>query len=561
MAALYAKEGGADVAVISKLHPLRSHTGAAQGGISASLGNEEEDNWLWHAFDTVKGSDYLGDQDAIEILCQDAPRTIVELEHYGVPFSRNEQGKISQRRFGGHTRNFGEKAVRRACHAADRTGHAILHTLYDQCIKNDVRFYDEMQVIDVIMADDGACAGMVAYEILTGEIHVFHSKISCFATGGYGRVYKTTSNAHAGTGDGMAMLLRNGLPLEDMEFVQFHPTGIYELGILITEGARGEGGILLNDDGERFMERYAPTVKDLAPRDLVSQCIFQEIQEGRGVNGEEYVLLDLTHVDRDIIEKKLPEISEFSRTYLGIDPIEQPIPVAPTCHYAMGGIPTDYNGRVESAGRGSAVDGLYALGECACVSVHGANRLGTNSLVDLVVFGRRAGITMAEEIDSGKKLRSIPDDAAKPTRDRLQGMLDQTEGEPAVRIRNDLQATMMNNVSVFRNEETLTKALEDIKELRERARNVVVQDKGKRFNTDLMNALEVGFMIDFAEGIAAGALRRTESRGAHSRSDYPDRDDDNWLKHTLFYSDCSGSYEFDEKQVTVTRFEPKERKY
>ncbi len=562
MAALYAKEGGADVAVVSKLHPLRSHTGAAQGGIGAALGNEEEDHWLWHAFDTVKGSDYLGDQDAIDIMCKDAPRTIIELEHYGVPFSRNKEGKISQRRFGGHTRNFGEAPVRRACHAADRTGHTILHTLFDQCVKNNVRFYDEFQVLDLLLTPEGETCGVVAYEILTGEVHTFHAKIVNFATGGYGRAYKTTSNAHAGTGDGMSIVLRKGLPLEDMEFVQFHPTGLYRLGILITEGARGEGGILRNNSGERFMERYAPTVKDLAPRDLVSQCMYKEIMEGRGVNGKEYIDLDLTHVGADVIEKKLPEIATFSRTYLGIDPLKQPIPVAPTCHYAMGGIPTDADGRVESARRGSVVPGLYAIGECACVSVHGANRLGTNSLVDLVVFGRRSGMAMAEQIRTeGNKRPPLPENPEKRTRQMLEEILSRTEGEPIVKVRTDLQKTMMDNVSVFRNEETLEKALDDLKELRKRARKVVSTDKGKLFNTDLMDAVEVEFMVDYAESIAAGAKVRKESRGAHSRDDYKTRDDANWLKHTLFYSDCEGNYEFGFKDVVITRFEPKERKY
>ncbi|HET6566924.1 MAG TPA: succinate dehydrogenase flavoprotein subunit, partial [Rhodothermales bacterium] len=560
-AALYAKEGGADVAVVSKLHPLRSHTAAAQGGIGAALGNEEEDHWLWHAFDTVKGSDYIGDQDAIEIMCQDAPRTIIELEHYGVPFSRTRQGRISQRRFGGHTRNFGEAPVRRACHAADRTGHAILHTLYDQCVKKNVRFYDEYQVLDLLVTPDGACNGVVAYEVRTGEVHTFHSRIACFATGGYGRAYKTTSNAHAGTGDGMAIVLRSGLPLEDMEFVQFHPTGLYRLGILITEGARGEGGILLNNEGERFMERYAPTVKDLAPRDLVSQCIYKEIREGRGINGKDYVLLDLTHVGRDVIEKKLPEISTFSRTYLGIDPAKQPIPIAPTCHYAMGGIPTDHDGRVERAGRGSTVPGLHAIGECACVSVHGANRLGTNSLLDLVVFGRRAGIAMAEEIRQNAKKLPLPEEPERRARTMLEDILSRTTGENTAKVRADLQQAMMENVSVFRSEDTLTTVLSEIQELRRRARNVVVRDKGKIFNTDLMDAVEINFMVDYAEAIAACALNRTESRGAHSREDYPKRDDENWLKHTLFFSNGEGEYSFGDKAVSITRFQPKERKY
>ncbi|MDX1419523.1 MAG: succinate dehydrogenase flavoprotein subunit [Rubricoccaceae bacterium] len=563
MAALYAREGGADVAVVSKLHPLRSHTGAAQGGIGAALGNEEEDRWDWHAFDTVKGSDYLGDQDAIEQMCKDAPRTIIELEHYGVPFSRTKEGKIAQRRFGGHTRNYGEAAVRRACYAADRTGHMILHTLYEQCVKKQVRFYDEYQVLDLVQTEDGAVNGCVAYEILTGDVHTFHAKAVCFATGGYGRVYKTTSNAHAGTGDGFALALRAGIPLEDMEFVQFHPTGLYRLGILITEGARGEGGILRNSEGERFMERYAPTVKDLAPRDMVSQCIYKEIREGRGINGKDHVVLDMTHVGAEVLEHKLPEISTFSRVYLGIDPVKQPIPIAPTCHYAMGGIPTNADGQVvRSADRADVVPGFYAAGECACVSVHGANRLGTNSLLDLVVFGRRTGMELARAVrEDYTRHEPLPDDPERRTRDLLDATLARTEGEKAVAVRTDLQESMMKNVSVFRNEDTLAEATEDLKALRPRSHNVVVGDKGKRFNTDLMDAVEVGFMVDYAEAITASARNRTESRGAHSREDHPVRNDDDWLKHTLFFADGEGGHEIGYKDVVITRFQPKERKY
>ena len=563
MAALYATEGGADVAVVSKLHPLRSHTGAAQGGIGAALGNEEEDNWLWHAFDTTKGSDYLGDQDAIEQMCQDAPRTIIELEHYGVPFSRTREGKIAQRRFGGHTRNFGEAPVRRACYAADRTGHMILHTLFEQCVKNKVTFYDEFQVLDLVTTEGGAVTGCVAYEILTGEVHTFHAKITCFATGGYGRAFKTTSNAHAGTGDGFAIALRAGIPLEDMEFVQFHPTGLYRLGILITEGARGEGGILRNSEGERFMERYAPTVKDLAPRDMVSQCIYKEIREGRGVNGKDYVVLDMTAVGKDVLEHKLPEISTFSRVYLGIDPVKQPIPIAPTCHYAMGGIPTNIDGQVVKSGdRSDTVAGFFAIGEAACVSVHGANRLGTNSLLDLVVFGRRAGMEMAKQIrETGKEREPLPADAEAGLRGRLDAILSRTTGEKAVTVRTDLQETMMKNVSVYRTEETLAEALADLQTLRQRAAAVTCQDKGKRFNTDLMDAVEVQFMVDYAEAIAASARNRTESRGAHLREDFSSRDDDEWLKHTLFWSDGAGGTEIGYKDVIITQFQPKERTY
>ncbi len=558
MAALYASKS-ANTAVLSKLYPTRSHTGAAQGGISAALGNHEEDHWEWHAYDTVKGSDYLGDQDAIEIMCREAIDVVIELEHMGLPFDRTPEGKIAQRPFGGHTRNYGEAPVRRACHAADRTGHMILQTLYQQCIKHNVNFFDEFQVLDLII-EDGVCKGAVAYEIDTGEIHTFHAKAVILATGGWGKCWSVTSNAFTLTGDGAAIVLRHGVPLEDMEFFQFHPTGIWKMGILITEGVRGEGGVLRNNLGERFMERYAPTLKDLASRDVVSRAIYMEIREGRGIDGKDYVYLDATHLGRERIEKKLPDIADFCRTYLGIDPAEQPMPVQPTAHYAMGGIPTDVDGRVIVDANNTPLYGLYAAGEVACVSVHGANRLGTNSLLDLVVFGRRAGIhaaAFANEIE----FQPIPDNADDPTRELVERVRTSDGDENVATIRAEMQKLMMDNVGVFRTEELLTDAVEKLKVLKERARHISIQDKGKRFNQDLLEAIELYNLLDLAEVTALSALNRTESRGAHSREDYPERDDENWLKHTLIYREEDGSYRFDYKPVTITKFEPKPRVY
>ncbi len=548
-----------DVAVISKLYPVRSHTGAAQGGIAAALGNIEEDHWLWHMFDTVKGGDYLVDQDAAEILAQDAIEAIIEMEHMGLPFNRTPEGKIDQRRFGGHSKNFGEAPVRRSCYAADRTGHMILHTLYQNSIKHDVRFYDEYQMLDLIITDDGIVNGVVAIEIANGEVHTFHAKAVILATGGFGRVFSITSNAMANTGDGPAVVFRRGLPLEDMEFFQFHPTGIWRQGILITEGARGEGGILRNADGERFMERYAPTMKDLASRDVVSRSIWTEIREGRGVNGRDYVHLDLTHLGRELLDAKLPDITDFVETYLGMDPAKQPIPIQPTAHYAMGGIPTDIDGRVIMDADNTPVPGLYAAGECACVSVHGGNRLGTNSLVDLVVFGRRAGKHAAEFVDEVmyEPLPPEPEFRARAEVDRLLGH----HGEERIStIRADMQREMMDKASVFRNDEGLRQMADQLVELRNRYEVATIQDKGKIFNTDLLEGLELGNMLDCADAIVAGALVRTESRGGHSREDYPDRDDVNWLAHTLAYK-TSGGIETRKKPVVITRFEPKERTY
>jgi succinate dehydrogenase / fumarate reductase flavoprotein subunit len=551
--------GGARVAVISKLYPPRSHTGAAQGGIGAALGNMEEDHPEWHTFDTVKGGDYLVDQDAAALMCEEAVETVYELEHWGLPFDRTPDGRIAQRRFGGHTRNFGEAPVRRACHAADRTGHMILQTLYQQSLRLGVQFFDEFQMLDLVVTD-GRCGGLVAYEIARGELHLFRAKAVLLATGGFGRIYKVTSNAHALTGDGVAIAWRCGVPLEDMEFFQFHPTGIYKLGILLSEAARGEGAVLLNDRGERFMERYAPTLKDLAPRDLISRCMYLEIREGRGIGGKDYLHLDFRHLGREVIDRKLPDITEFVRVYLGLDPTREPVPIQPTAHYAMGGIPTNIDGQVIVNERAEPLWGLYAAGECACVSVHGANRLGTNSLVDILVFGRRAGRHMARYLRDAE-LPPVHGDPAGRARREIEALLARDQGEPVARLRDELQQEMMDNVGVFRTAAGLQHALAKIAELRERYGRARINDHGRRFNTDLLEALEMGFLLDLAEATAASALHRTESRGGHFREDFPHRDDATWLKHTLLYRGPDGRHQFRYRPVVITRFHPKERTY
>lgn len=550
-------------AVLTKLYPTRSHTGAAQGGMCAALANVEEDNWEWHTFDTIKGGDYLVDQDAAEVMCKEAIEAVLDLEKFGLPFNRTPQGRIDQRRFGGHTRDHGKAPVRRSCFAADRTGHMILQTLYQQCVKHEVEFYNEFYVLDLLLADvDGApaAAGVVAYELATGEMHVFRAKAVIMATGGFGKVFKTTSNAHTLTGDGVGVVWRRGLPLEDMEFYQFHPTGLAGLGILLSEAARGEGGILRNAEGERFMERYAPTIKDLAPRDMVARAIYTEVRQGRGVGPTKgYVLLDLTHLPKEQIDSKLPDITEFARTYLGVEPYDEPIPIYPTAHYAMGGIPTDIDARV-LRNNTDVVAGLYAAGECACVSVHGANRLGTNSLLDINVFGRRAGLAAADYANATPELAPLPAAPTGPVDALLDRLRTGTGGENVAAIRRDLQQSMDDNASVYRTEATLKQAEVDIAALKERYSRCSVADKGRRYNSDLLEAVELGFLLDLAEVLVVSARARNESRGGHFREDYPSRDDVNFMRHTMAYL-RDGEVALEYKPVTVTRYQPMERKY
>ncbi|EGD56553.1 succinate dehydrogenase flavoprotein subunit [Gordonia neofelifaecis] len=557
----------ARTAVLTKLYPTRSHTGAAQGGMCAALANVEEDNWEWHTFDTVKGGDYIVDQDAAEIMAKEAIDAVLDLEKMGLPFNRTPEGRIDQRRFGGHTRDHGKAPVRRACYAADRTGHMILQTLYQNCVKHNVEFFNEFYALDVNMTTDEngepVANGVVAYELATGEIHVFHAKSIVFATGGSGRMYKTTSNAHTLTGDGMGIIFRKGLPLEDMEFHQFHPTGLAGLGILISEAVRGEGGILRNADGERFMERYAPTIKDLAPRDIVARSMVLEVLEGRGAGpNKDYVYIDVRHLGEDVLNEKLPDITEFARTYLGVDPVTELVPVYPTCHYVMGGIPTNVRGQV-LANNEQIVHGLFAAGECACVSVHGANRLGTNSLLDINVFGRRAGIAAAEYANETQFTEPV-ENPTEMVDGWLAGLLSEHGNERVADIRTELQQTMDNNASVFRTDETLNRALSDVRALKERYNHIRVHDKGKRFNSDLLEAVELGFLLELAEVTVAGALNRKESRGGHAREDFPKRNDADYLVHTMAYKKGEGllaDIELDYKPVVQTRYEPMERKY
>ncbi len=572
-AGLYAAleaSGAGRVAVISKLYPIRSHTGTAQGGIGAALGNLEEDKPEWHAFDTIKGGDYLVDQDAALILAEEAVQAVFDLERLGLPFSRTPEGLIDQRRFGGHTRNFGEAPVRRACYAADRTGHMILQTLYQQCIKNEVEFFNEFYAVDLIM-EGFACRGLVVLELKTGELHTIRAKAVMLATGGFGRMFKTTSNAYANTGDGLALALRRGVSLEDMEFYQFHPTGIAGMGILITEAVRGEGGILKNRKGEAFMREYAPKLLDLAPRDLISKAILNELKRGNGMRGDkaidDYVLLDATALGKQVVEEKIPDIAEFCRVYLKIDPVTQPIPVQPTAHYGMGGIPTDHNGRVHRGGGGEGTYlGLYAAGECACVSVHGANRLGTNSLVDLVVFGRRAGRHIADFIANADTGR-VAAGADGYARDKI-ARLKKGKGVHGGAIRETLQKTMMEQVGIIRTGEEMRQAVATVEKLRDQYGEARVEDGNASFNTDLLELLELENLLDLAYVTAQAALKREESRGGHTRSDFPERDDARWLKHSLVrFADgrpASGSavaLEYAYKSVDTSLYAPKPRVY
>jgi succinate dehydrogenase / fumarate reductase flavoprotein subunit len=549
------------IAVISKLYPTRSHTGAAQGGVAAALGNQEEDHWQWHMFDTVKGGDYLVDQDAAEVLAKEAIEAVYDLEHWGLPFNRTDDGKIDQRRFGGHTRNFGEGPVRRSCYAADRTGHMILQTMYQQSVKNQVRFFNEYLMLDLLTNDGQAC-GVVALCLRDGTIHTFHAKTVVLATGGYGRAWRITSNALACTGDGMAVAYRRGLPLEDMEMYQFHPTGLYKVGILLSEAARGEGAYLLNDEGERFCVRYAPTLQELAPRDMVSRFIYQEIAEGRGIDGKDYVYLSVAHLGKERIDAKLPDITDFARNYLGVEPYYEPVPIQPTAHYAMGGVPTDIDGRVVIDEKNTPLPGLYAAGEVACVSVHGANRLGTNSLVDLIVFGRRAGKHIAAKWLPEADYAPLPPNPDAYATELVESLLSRTSGETEAMIRAELRDMMMDEVGVIRSEETLARAQAKIVELKERYATIRLMDTSRNFNTELMEVIELSNLLECAEATIAGARARKESRGGHYREDFEKRDDANFLKHTLaFRTEKPGEPELKYKPVVITEFQPKERKY
>jgi len=554
----------ARTAVLTKLYPTRSHTGAAQGGMCAALANVEEDNWEWHTFDTVKGGDYLVDQDAAEIMCREAIDAVLDLEKLGLPFNRTPDGRIDQRRFGGHTRNHGEAAVRRSCYAADRTGHMILQTLYQNCVKQGVQFFNEFYVLDLLLTDEPPehqrAAGVVAYELATGEIHVFAAKAIVLATGGFGKIYQTTSNAHTLTGDGLAVVWRKGLPLEDMEFFQFHPTGLAGLGILLSEAARGEGAVLRNADGERFMERYAPTIKDLAPRDIVARSMASEVRAGRGAGpNRDYVLLDLTHLPPEQIDAKLPDIADFARTYLGVEPYLEPVPVYPTAHYAMGGVPTTVRAEVRRNNT-EIVPGLYAAGEVACVSVHGANRLGTNSLLDINVFGRRAGLAAAEYAAGAAQPELAPQPELFVTQ-MVHALLTSTGSERVAAIRRELQHTMDRNAQVYRTEESLAQAAADIAGLKRRYPRVAITDKGTRFNSDLLEAIELGFLLDLAEVLVISARARTESRGGHFREDYPHRDDDTFMRHTMAYLNPDSIVRLEYMPVVQTRYQPTDRKY